>query len=163
MTPSWICLAMLVSCWAVETMAKESTGAPLSAVCFMSDDAGLPEARSWRGDIGFAAVGFDYTGSIVRTCSSDILAQDLHVIITRCSAGLRFEVTTATLETTGIMLPYSWHQKHGTHLPRVHGFENGQLKNDKVASTVFTFAMLSQCQPSWEQYCMWSISSGDPI
>ncbi len=130
-------------------IAKEPAGPPPSAVCFVSDAAGLPDNATFTEPIGFGVAGFDYTGSMVH--ADQYFWPKEFIVHARDGDGIRFGNKSTTLECIGLLAPMLTVPEvvSGRHvvlrvdnIACVYGYENGQLRNDESASIIIRAARL---------------------
>ncbi len=122
-------------------IAREVTAPPPSASEFTSDAAGLPDNKPLSSSIGCAAVGFDHEGSMILAAQQ--FWPETFIIEQSDSTGTRFGNKTTTLECIGMLLPFLSRpdlvaNRHVVlkvdNVACVYGFENGQVRDDEMAS-----------------------------
>ncbi len=130
-------------------IAKEPIGPPPSAVCFVSDAAGMPSNAAYTEPIGFGVAGFDYTGSMVH--AGQYFWPKGFITNAKDDTGVRFGDKSTTLEYIGLLAPMLTVPElvSGRHIilrvdniACVYGYENGQIKNDESASIMIRSARL---------------------
>ncbi len=122
-------------------IAREPIAAPVTAVCFVTDAAGLPANAVWSGNIGCGLVAFNSEGSMIHAAQH--YWPKKFVSESKDSNGTRYGDKSTTLECIGILMPLLTTPEllTGRHavirvdnMACVFGFENGHLKNDEPAS-----------------------------
>jgi hypothetical protein len=88
-------------------IAKEPVAAPPSAVCFVTDAAGLPDNAKWSGAIGCGLVGFNDEGSMIH--AAQYFWPEQFITEERDTAGIRFGNKSTTLECIGLLIPFIDH------------------------------------------------------
>jgi hypothetical protein len=130
-------------------IAREPIAAPVTAVCFVTDAAGLPVNTKWSGDIGCGLVAFNDEGSMIH--AAQYFWPEQFVSERKDSNGIRYGDKSTTLECIGILIPLLTTPEllSGRHailrvdnMACVFGFENGQLKNDEPASIMIRTAKI---------------------
>ncbi len=130
-------------------IAREPVAAPVTAVCFVTDAAGLPDNTKWSGDIGCGMVEFNDEGSMIH--AAQYFWPKQFVSERKDSNGIRYGDKSTTLECIGLLVPIliTPGLLSGRHvvlrvdnMACVYGFENGQLKNDEPASIMIRTAKI---------------------
>jgi hypothetical protein len=130
-------------------IAREPSAAPVTAVCFVTDAAGLPANAVWSGNIGCGLVAFNSEGSMIHAAQH--YWPKKFVSVSKDSNGIRYGDKSTTLECIGILLPLLTTPEllSGRHavirvdnMACVFGFENGHLKNDEQASIMIRAARI---------------------
>ncbi len=130
-------------------IAREPIAAPIAAVCFVTDAAGLPANAEWSGNIGCGLVAFNSEGSMIHAAQH--YWPKKFVSESKDSNGTRYGDKSTTLECIGILIPLLTTPEllSGRHavirvdnMACVFGFENGHLKNDEPASIMIRAAKI---------------------